>query len=67
METEVTHPTRDPAICITVANAMSQISDREMTEMCLAVNSMFGSGRAGRLLDLFSAARREIAKEGAQP
>jgi|GEM_PF-2716328 len=63
----MTHPTRDPASRITVAHAMRCISDREMTEMCLAVNSMFGSDKALLLLDLFSAARREIAKEGAKP
>jgi len=36
----MTHPTRDPASPLTVADAMRRISDREMTEMCLAVNIM---------------------------
>ena len=56
----MTHPTRHPDIHLTAAEAMRLISDREMTEMCLAVNSMFGTDRANKLLTLFGAARREL-------
>lgn len=54
----MTHPTRVPHSQITVADAMRAISDREMTEMCLAVNMQMGSAAANRLLELFGAARR---------
>ncbi len=40
---------------------------RDMTEMCLAVNQAFGASKAGRLLDLFGAARKAIRDEDAQP
>jgi len=59
----MTHPTRDPASHITVADAMRRISDREMTEMCLAVNMQLGTAGANKLLNLFGSARREVAKE----
>ena len=59
----MTHPTRQPKSTLTVADAMSRISDREMTEMCLAVNMQGGTARANKLLDLFGAARREIARQ----
>lgn len=55
----MTHPTRQPAT-VSVAEAMRRISDREMTEMCLAVNTMFGAVRATKLLTLFGAARQEL-------
>lgn len=44
---------------------MRRITDREMTEMCLAVNLQRGTAAANRLLDLFGAARREIEREDA--
>ena len=56
----MTHPTRQLDTHMTAAEAMRLISDREMTEMCLAVNSMFGTDRANKLLNLFGAARREL-------
>ena len=52
---------------MTVADAMSRISEREMTEMCLAVNMQGGSARANKLLDLFGAARREIERQKGTP
>lgn len=54
----MTHPTRfqhPPPLAVAVA----RIDDAEMTKMCLAVNQIFGSGMAGRLMDLIVAARRE--------
>jgi len=60
----MTHPTRAPG-GLTPAEAMARISDREMTEMCLAVNLAMGSAAANRLLDLFAAARRETARREA--
>ena len=42
---------------------MRRISDREMTEMCLAVNMQLGTAGANKLLDLFGAVRRVIAAE----
>ena len=63
----MTHPTRQPESAMTVADAMSRISDREMTEMCLAVNMQGGSARANKLLDLFGAARREIERQKGTP
>ena len=54
----MTHPTRVPHSQITVAAAMRAISDREMTEMCRAVNMQMGSAAANRLMELFAAARR---------
>lgn len=54
----MTHPLRAPHSQITVADAMRAISDREMTEMCLAVNMQMGTPAANRLLELFGAARR---------
>jgi len=59
----MTHPARLAASPLTVADAMRRINDRKMTEMCLVVNSIFGIGRANRLLDVFGAARRKVAKE----
>lgn len=62
----MTHPTSPPHNTLSVAEAMKRISDMEMTRMCLAVNLMFGSGQANRLLDLFGAARVELRRaEGA--
>ena len=46
---------------------MSDIDDGEMTRMCLAVNQEFGSGMAGRLMDLIVAARKEVAKPANSP
>jgi len=59
----MTHPTRLPDTTLSVAEAMRRIGDRDMTEMCLAVNSMFGTAKANKLLALFGAARREVAKD----
>jgi hypothetical protein len=58
----VTHPHRIPASKISAADAMARITDREMTEMCLAVNMQMGTGAANKLLELFGAARREGQK-----
>lgn len=58
----MTHPTKQPPSTLSVADAMRRISDREMTEMCLAVNLTKGSAAANRLPDLFGAARREVKK-----
>lgn len=55
----MTHPTRfehPPALKV----AVERISDDEMTRMCLAVNQAFGSGMAGRLMDLIVAARKAV-------
>jgi len=56
-------PPAQPDTTLSVAEAMRRIGDRDMTEMCLAVNSMFGTAKANKLLALFGAARREAAKE----
>lgn len=56
----MTHPTKQPKSKLTVADAMRRISDKEMTEMCLAVNMAFGTSYASKLLDLFGAARNEM-------
>ncbi len=56
----MTHPTRQPASTLSVADAMRRITDRQMTEMCLAVNMQMGTAAANKLLDLFGAARREM-------
>lgn len=60
------HPTRFDKGTLTVADAMRRISDDEMTKMCLCVNTMFGTGQANKLLDLFGAARKVIRDEAAQ-
>lgn len=57
----MTHPTRfahPPPLKVAVA----RISYEDMTRMCLAVNRAFGSGMAGRLMDLIVAARKEVAR-----
>lgn len=57
----MTHPTRfehPPPLRI----AVERISDEDMIRMCLAVNQAFGSGMAGRLMDLIVAARKETGK-----
>lgn len=57
----MTHPTRfehSPSL----KDAVSRISDTEMTHMCLAVNQLFGSAMASRLMDLIVAARKETGK-----
>jgi hypothetical protein len=59
----MTHPARANVGNLSVAAAMKRISDREMTEMCLAVNMMRGSGAANKLLDLFGAARKHAAEQ----
>lgn len=61
----MTHPTRVNTGQLSVTDAMRRISDRDMTEMCLAVNRAFGSGKATLLLDLFGAARKAIRDEDA--
>lgn len=63
----MTHPTRTPDSKITPAEAMSRISDLQMTQMCLAVNLTLGSDAANRLLDLFGAARRQMTADNQQP
>lgn len=63
----MTHPTRVNTGALTVADAMRRISDRDMTEMCLAVNTVLGTAKANKLLDLFGAARKAIRDEDATP
>lgn len=58
----MTHPTRQSPSRLSVADAMSRISDRDMTEMCLSVNMQMGSVAANKLLDLFGAARASKAQ-----
>jgi hypothetical protein len=57
----VTHPTRNPAVP-PLAEVLARISDRDMTEMCLAVNTTLGPEKAWRLAELVQAARREVRK-----
>ena len=55
----MTHPTRfehPPSLKVAVA----RITDVDMTHMCLAVNQLFGSAMASRLMDLIVAARKEV-------
>jgi len=57
----MTHPTRfthPPSL----KDAVARIDDGEMTHMCLAVNQLFGSAMASRLMDLIVAARKEAGK-----
>jgi len=57
----MTHPTRfnhPPSL----KDAVERISDADMTHMCLAVNQLFGSAMASRLMDLIVAARKEAGK-----
>lgn len=56
----MTHPTRAECGSLTVADAMDRITDRDMTEMCLAVNLVKGQAAANRLLDLLIAARKAV-------
>ena len=57
----MTHPTRfqhPPSL----NDAVARISDKDMTHTCLAVNQLFGSAMASRLMDLIVAARKEVKK-----
>ena len=57
----MTHPTRmkhPPPL----KDAVERITDADMTHMCLAVNQLFGSAMASRLMDLIVAARKEVKK-----
>lgn len=55
----MTHPTRfEHPVPLSVA--VERISDDEMTKMCLSVNQSFGTGMAGRLMDLICAARKAV-------
>lgn len=57
----MTHPTRfthPPSL----KEAVARITDADMTHMCLAVNQLFGSAMASRLMDLIAAARKEEGK-----
>ena len=57
----MTHPTRfehPPSL----KDAVARISDKDMTHMCLAVNQLFGSAMASKLMDLIVAARKEVKK-----
>ncbi len=57
----MTHPTRlehPPSL----KDAVARITDAEMTHMCLAVNQLFGSAMASKLMDLIVAARKEVKK-----
>ena len=57
----MTHPTRfthPPSL----KEAVARITDADMTHMCLAVNQLFGSAMASKLMDLIVAARKEVKK-----
>jgi hypothetical protein len=55
----MTHPTRfEHPVPLSVT--VERISDDEMTKMCLAVNQLFGSAMASKLMDLIVAARKEV-------
>lgn len=53
----MTHPTRQQVIP-SLTDAVSKISDEEMTRMCLCVNQLFGNEQSRKLLDLILAARK---------
>lgn len=57
----MTHPTRT-ILVPTLADAVADISDAELTRICLCVNQMFGNDQAKKLLNLVVAARREVGK-----
>lgn len=62
----MTHPVRatEAVGALSVAEARRRITDRQMTEMCLAVNMQMGSAAANKLLDLFvAAAKTDDSKE----
>jgi len=59
----MTHPIRINPGKLTVTDAMRRITDAEMTKMCLAVNQLFGTAYANKLLDLFGAARQQMRAE----
>lgn len=59
----MTHPTRARTGNLSVADAIDRITDKEMTEMCLAVNMVKGQTAANRLLDLFGSARKQSREE----
>jgi hypothetical protein len=56
----MTHPARQPATP-PLADVVAKISDRDMTEMCLAVNTVLGPQKAWLLAELVAAARKEGA------
>jgi len=56
----MTHPTRQPATP-PLAEVIAKISDRDMTEMCLAVNTALGPQKAWLLAELVAAARKASA------
>jgi hypothetical protein len=57
----MTHPTKNPAVP-TLAEVVVKISDRDMTEMCLAVNTILGPSKAWLLAELVQAAKKEVGK-----
>ena len=59
----MTHPTRLPDTTLSVAEAISRISDMDMRQMRVAVHLMIGKPSASSLQDLFDAAMREVAKD----
>ena len=56
----MTHPTRQPATP-QLADVVAKISDRDMTEMCLAVNTTLGPQKAWLLAELVTSARKASA------
>lgn len=62
----MTHPTRSPASALTAADAMRRLTNREIIEMCLGVDTQMGSPAATKLLDLFGPACR-AAKAATPP
>ena len=54
----MTHPTRVKSLP-KLKEAVAEISDDEMTRMCLCVNQMFGNAQAVKLMNLIMAARKE--------
>jgi hypothetical protein len=61
----MTHPTRTTPP--TLAEVVDKISDRDMTEMCLAVNTTLGPDKAWRLAELVTAARKVVEAGRGKP
>jgi hypothetical protein len=59
----MTHPTRIPPAQPTLAEVVAKISDRDMTEMCLAINTTLGPQKAWLLAELVTAARKVVAHD----
>jgi hypothetical protein len=62
----MTHPTRNPHTP-DLRDVLAKISDRDMTEMALAVNIALGPQKAWLIAELVAAARVEVAKQDNTP